>query len=70
MKKFVISLISIYQKTISPDHGFFPILRFLGRCRHYPSCSEYAKQSIAKYGLLKGIKMGLRRLSTCHPWSG
>ncbi|MFC1700796.1 membrane protein insertion efficiency factor YidD [Patescibacteria group bacterium] len=68
MKQIIIFLIVIYQKTISPDHGQFPILRILGRCRHYPSCSEYTKQSIEKYGIFKGIQMGLKQLSTCHPW--
>ncbi|MDD3086979.1 MAG: membrane protein insertion efficiency factor YidD [Candidatus Omnitrophica bacterium] len=39
-------------------------------CRFVPSCSEYTKQAIVKYGLLKGILKGVRRISSCHPFSG
>jgi len=68
MKSILLFLIKIYQKTISPDHGYFPILRILGQCRHNPTCSQYTYESIEKYGILKGIKMGLKQLSNCHPW--
>jgi len=68
MKQIILFLIKIYQKTISPDHGYFPILRLLGQCRHYPTCSEYTYKSIEKCGALKGIWLGLKRISTCHPW--
>lgn len=68
MKKTVLFLITTYQKTISPDHGFFPILKILGQCRHYPSCSEYTRRCVEKYGATKGILMGLKQLSACHPW--
>ena len=47
MKRIFISLINMYQKHISP---LFP-----RKCRFYPSCSEYAKQAIDKYGVVKGI---------------
>ncbi|MBN2831659.1 MAG: membrane protein insertion efficiency factor YidD [Candidatus Omnitrophica bacterium] len=39
-------------------------------CRFVPSCSEYVKQAIEKYGLLKGSLKGARRISACHPFSG
>ena len=68
MKLLALLLIKIYQKTISPDHGYFPILRILGQCRHEPTCSQYTYQSIEKYGALKGIGLGLKQLSNCHPW--
>jgi hypothetical protein len=62
LKKIAISLIGFYQKAISP---FFP-----SSCRYTPSCSEYAKQALAKYGILRGTAKTLSRLFRCHPWGG
>ncbi|MFH1460954.1 MAG: membrane protein insertion efficiency factor YidD [Patescibacteria group bacterium] len=66
MKPIVLLLIKIYQKTISPDHGSLPVLRLLGQCRHYPTCSQYTYQSVEKYGALKGLWLGLKRISKCR----
>ena len=60
MRKIFIFLIRFYQKAISP---------FLGRrCRFYPTCSEYTKQAVEKYGALKGLYLGLIRILKCHPF--
>ena len=60
MRKIMIFLIVFYQKAISP---------FLGRrCRFYPTCSEYTKQAVEKYGALKGLYLGLIRILKCHPF--
>ena len=64
MKKFFISLINFYQKWISP---FFQSIGV--HCKYYPSCSEYMKQAIEKYGPLKGIFLGIKRLLKCNPFS-
>ena len=53
-------LIKVYQWVISP---LFP-----ASCRFYPSCSEYAFQSLLKYGPLKGSWRSLVRLCKCHPF--
>ena len=37
-------------------------------CRFYPSCSTYALQALAKYGLLRGSWLAARRLMRCHPF--
>lgn len=58
MKKILIFLIGIYQKISSLTP---PV------CRFYPTCSEYMKQAIQKYGVLKGGWMGIKRICRCHP---
>lgn len=64
MKKLAIFLLKIYKKFISPIFVFFGI-----RCKYYPTCSEYMMQAIEKYGFLKGIFIGLKRLLRCNPFS-
>lgn len=64
MKKFLIFLISKYKKKISP------IFSFLGvHCKYYPTCSEYAKQAIEKYGVVKGVFISIKRFLKCNPFS-
>lgn len=38
------------------------------RCRHLPTCSEYADEALARYGLWAGGWMAFARISRCHPW--
>ena len=61
MKKTIISIIQLYKRFISP---MFP-----NRCRFYPTCSEYMVQAIEKYGMIKGIRLGVWRLLRCNPFS-
>ncbi len=70
IRSFFISLISLYQKTISPDSGFLKRIGLFRKpvCVFYPTCSEYTKQAIAKYGVFKGFFMGFYRILRCHPW--
>ena len=58
-----------YQFLFSPDHGIASPSFGLSRCRFYPTCSDYAHQSISQYGLLKGSMASLKRLLRCGPWS-
>lgn len=58
IKKILIKLICIYQKISSLKP---PV------CRFYPTCSEYMKQAIQKYGILKGGFLGIKRICRCHP---
>lgn len=60
IRKLLILPIILYQYLISP---LFP-----GSCRFKPTCSEYTKLAILKYGFFKGIFLGIKRLSKCHPW--
>lgn len=68
-RKPFLLLIRLYQKTISPDHGFSKILFPYGFCKFQPSCSEYGYQTIERYGLLRGIPLTLWRILRCNPWS-
>jgi len=38
-----------------------------GHCRFTPSCSEYAREAIAKHGAIEGLRLALRRVVRCHP---
>lgn len=69
LKNLVLKAIRIYQKTFSADHGLFRVFHPYGKCKFYPSCSEYGYQAIDKYGVIKGGLMTTKRLVRCHPWS-
>ena len=64
MKKILIKIIEWYQKHISVWFQSQNI-----RCKFYPTCSEYTKQAIEKYGILKGIALGMWRILRCNPFS-
>ena len=70
MKKITLSLIRFYQRCLSWDSGIFKFIFLTGKvCRFSPTCSEYTYQAIVKYGTLKGLFLGLKRVFRCHPWS-
>ena len=64
MKKVLIFLINFYQRNISKWLENKNI-----RCKYYPTCSEYTKQAIEKYGAIKGIFLGVKRILRCNPFS-
>lgn len=67
MKLLAIAAISLYQKTLSPDHGWFSYKYPGGYCRFHPTCSHYAKESIMEHGLIVGGFLAIARVSRCHP---
>ena len=63
-RKICIKIIEFYQRHISP------IIKSTGiNCKYYPSCSEYMKQAINKYGCVLGILKGIKRILKCNPFS-
>jgi putative membrane protein insertion efficiency factor len=61
VRKLFIGLIQIYRRFLSP---MLP-----PTCRYEPSCSLYTVQAIEKYGVLKGLFMGILRVLRCHPFA-
>lgn len=60
MRRLAISLISFYQRAISP---LLPPM-----CRFTPTCSEYAKMAYEKHGIVRGTWLTVNRLSRCTPF--
>jgi putative membrane protein insertion efficiency factor len=60
MKTLSLLMLRGYQYAIRPLLG--------ANCRFYPSCSDYAREAIDRYGVLKGAWLTLRRIGRCHPY--
>lgn len=58
----IIVVVKIYQWVISP---LLP-----QSCRYTPTCSVYMIEAVKVWGPLKGTWLGLKRISSCHPWGG
>lgn len=58
-KRGVLLLIWVYQQAVSP---YFPAC-----CRYIPSCSAYTYDAVQKYGALRGLFLGFKRVLRCHP---
>ena len=56
----LIGLVRLYRVAISPWLGM--------NCRFQPTCSEYAREAIQRFGLIRGGWLTVRRLGRCHPW--
>ena len=60
MLHLLLLAIAAYQRLAPPT--------VRGGCRHFPSCSEYAREAIARHGSWRGGWLALRRLGRCHPF--
>ena len=67
MKRLALLLITLYQKTLSADHGLLRGRNPYGTCRFHPTCSAYAKDAIERHGFITGIRLTTKRISRCHP---
>jgi putative membrane protein insertion efficiency factor len=56
-----LGLIRFYQVGISPLFG--------RQCRFYPTCSDYSRQAIERYGLARGGTLAIKRIIRCHPFN-
>lgn len=61
MKYAVLGLLGLYKTFVSP---FLP-----PACRFEPTCSEYTRQAVEKYGGFKGSWLGIKRILRCQPLS-
>jgi uncharacterized protein len=61
LRSLAVLPIRLYQRLISPLLG--------ARCRYHPTCSEYAVQSVKRFGILRGSVLAGWRILRCNPWS-
>ncbi|MBV6644216.1 MAG: membrane protein insertion efficiency factor YidD [Cyclobacteriaceae bacterium] len=62
LRKLFVLPVLFYQYSISP---LFP-----SSCRYTPTCSEYTKEAIMKHGVIRGMWLAVKRISSCHPLGG
>lgn len=58
-RRLIIALVRFYQLARSP---------FPSPCRYHPTCSAYTIEAVQRYGALKGVWLGVRRIFRCHPF--
>ena len=58
--ELAVVILRFYKRWLSP---LLP-----SACRFHPTCSEYTMDAIQRYGVLRGIWLGVRRLLRCHPF--
>jgi len=70
LRTFILKMIRLYQSSQLIDN---PIRKMFipgqSVCRFQPTCSEYMYGAVEKYGVVKGIFLGTKRILSCHPWS-
>ena len=60
MRELVTAALRFYKQWISP---MLP-----SACRFHPTCSEYMREAVERYGVIRGVGLGVRRLLKCHPF--
>jgi len=65
MTRFLLALIALYRRWISPAlHAVSS-----SRCKFIPTCSEYAEVAIVTHGPVRGCGLAAWRLLRCHPFT-
>lgn len=59
MTRLLLALLALYKRLLSPLFG--------ARCRFTPSCSDYARVAVARFGALRGGLLALWRIGRCQP---
>ena len=60
MRELVVGALRLYKRWISPA--------LPSACRFSPTCSVYMMEAVTRYGVVKGVWLGLKRLARCHPF--
>ena len=60
MQRLLSGVLRLYKLVLSP---VLP-----SACRYYPTCSDYMREAVERYGAARGVWMGIRRLARCHPF--
>jgi uncharacterized protein len=60
MRELIVSVLRFYKRWLSPA--------LPAACRYHPTCSEYMMQAVERYGVTRGVTLGLGRLLRCHPF--
>jgi putative membrane protein insertion efficiency factor len=59
MKHVILGAIKLYRIIFA---GFAP------HCRFAPTCSQYTYEAVARFGAIKGVGLGIKRILKCHPF--
>ena len=62
-------LLNLYRFVLSPMLHFFVQQGVISACRFFPSCSDYAVESLSRFGLYHGCLLTVKRLARCHPFA-
>ncbi len=65
----IILFLQFYRFVLSPLLHLFSTQGIISGCRFFPTCSEYAVESINRFGLYQGSILTMKRLVRCHPFA-
>ena len=70
MQRIIIKSIDLWKLTELTRQSFLRVFGLsVHTCKFTPTCSHYTKQAVIKYGVIKGLILGFKRVLKCNPWS-